>query len=125
MGSVLKYSTACVNKPAETSRFLNLHLNFVNHNTDAAEQCDSGDGVLIGNKFGNNYLLCAPSAAAKKSDEAIIINTDNCLRDFHQLKNAGIQIVKAPKYTTTGLEAVFADNYGNKYVLVEKRDYSD
>jgi len=125
MSSILKYSTACVNKPAEASRFLNLHLNFVNYNSDKTAQSGNGEGVLVGNKYGNNYLLCSPSSTGKKAEEAIIINTDNCLRDFHQLKNAGIQIVHAPKYTTDGLEAVFADNYGNKYMLVEKRDYSD
>jgi len=125
MGSVLKYLTACVNKPAEASRFLNLHLNFVSYGNDVTEPCDNGEGVLIGNKYGNNYLLCSHAAASKKPNDAIIINTDNCLRDFHQLKNAGIQILHAPKYTADGLEAVFADNYGNQYVLVEKRDYSD
>jgi hypothetical protein len=125
MSSVLKYSTACVNKPTEASRFLNLHLNFISYNNDTIEQDRKGEGVLVGNKYGNNYLLCSPVAATKNSGEALTINTDDCLRDFHQLKNAGIQIIKAPKYTSDGLEAVFADNCGNKYILVEKRDYSD
>lgn len=125
MSSVLKYSTACVNKPAEASRFLNLHLDFINHNISNIAQTGNGEDVFVGDKQGNNYLLCSPSTTAKKTDEATIINTDNCLRDLHQLKNAGIQIIQSPKYTAEGLEAIFADNYGNKYVLVEKRDYSD
>jgi len=125
MGILLKYSTACVNKPAEASRFLNLYLNFVNYNIDVIGRVNNGEGLLVGNQFGNNYLLCSPGETANKLGEAIAINTDNCLRDFHRLKNADIQIVKAPRYTINGLEAVFADNYGNKYVLVEKRDYSD
>jgi hypothetical protein len=125
MNGGLKYSTACVNKPAEASRFLNRHLNFVSYQNEAPGTGDSSEGVLIGNKFGNNYLLCPPAGRTENLNETIIINTDNCLRDFHQLKNAGIQIEKAPKYTANGLEAVIADNYGNRYLLVEKRDYSD
>jgi len=125
MGSGLKYSTACVNRPAEAYRFLNRHLNFVNYQTETRETGDGSEGVLIGNKFGNNYLLCPPAGRTESAYETIVINTDNCLRDFHQLKNAGIQIEKAPKYTANGLEAIIADNYGNRYLLVEKRDYSD
>ena len=125
MDSVLKYSTACVNKPAEAYGFLNRHLNFISHDDDVPGLSSSGEGLLVSNKFGNNYLLSPAAGMPENLNEAIIINTDDCQRDFHQLKTAGIQIGKTPKYTANGLEAAFADNYGNKYVLVEKRDYSD
>jgi len=55
----------------------------------------------------------------------IILNTDDCLKDYHDLKTKGINFKEQPQYLTIGLSAEFNDNYGNQYVLLEERNYNE
>ena len=55
----------------------------------------------------------------------IVVNTDDCLNDYHHLKLAGIQFYNEPQYTPTGLRAEFADPSGNRCLLIEERNYND
>ncbi|MEO6523076.1 MAG: VOC family protein [Mucilaginibacter sp.] len=54
----------------------------------------------------------------------IILNTTDCLKDYHQLKAAGICFNKQPEYLAIGLSAEFNDDYGNQYILLEERNYN-
>ena len=55
----------------------------------------------------------------------IILNTSDCLKDYHQLKSAGICFNKQPEYLAIGLSAEFNDDYGNQYILLEERNYNE
>ena len=55
----------------------------------------------------------------------LILNTDDCLKDYHHLKAAGIIFKTEPQYLTVGLAAEFNDDYDNQYILLEERNYND
>lgn len=55
----------------------------------------------------------------------IVVSTDDCLNDYHQLKLAGIQFYNEPQYSPTGLRAEFSDPSGNRCLLIEERNYTD
>jgi len=120
------YLNLSVKEPEKTLKFLTQYLGFFNYRNLQPLPSARETGVLIGNKFGNNYFI--QGRAYKQADEGvkpIVINTDDCLRDYHHLNASGIKFSRAPRYTPNGLEVVFVDAYGNKYTLLEKRDYSE
>jgi len=55
----------------------------------------------------------------------IILNTDDCLKEYHNLKTAGIDFIDQPQYLAIGLAAEFNDDYGNQYILLEERNYNE
>ena len=128
MGEEQDYLTACVDEPKKVLQFLCQHLEFFDHRQIITTHVND-QGVILGNKLGNNYLFLPRSTSTTSTtdnfNEVIIINTANCLKDYHQLCIAGIKIEQVPKYTTNGLELIISDNYGNRYMLLEKRDYSE
>lgn len=52
----------------------------------------------------------------------LFLNTDNFQRDFDNLVNNGVQIVREPVIETWGKVAVFADLYGNLWDLIEQTE---
>jgi hypothetical protein len=122
-----EYQAARVNEPKKVVKFLVKYLGFFD---DPGTEKKHTDKYLVKltNRFGDNYLLAqgSPSNTSSQNvDEIITFNTDNCLRDYHQLKSAGIKIEQIPRYTARGLEVIFSDPYGNSYLLLERRDYSE
>lgn len=57
--------------------------------------------------------------------EEIVLTTDDCIRDYLRLKQQGILQLKAPVYIDSGLFLEFEDPSGNRFVLIEKRDYKE
>ncbi|RVU01240.1 hypothetical protein EOD41_04545 [Mucilaginibacter limnophilus] len=55
----------------------------------------------------------------------IILNTDDCLNDHYRLRTAGVQFDTEPEYQPIGLVAEFSDPCGNKFVLLEERNYNE
>jgi predicted enzyme related to lactoylglutathione lyase len=55
----------------------------------------------------------------------IIINTADCLNDYHLLRTAGVFFCKSPAYLPAGLAAEFLDPAGNKFMLLEERNYNE
>jgi catechol 2,3-dioxygenase-like lactoylglutathione lyase family enzyme len=51
----------------------------------------------------------------------LFLHTDNFERDFQNLINNNIQIVRQPTKETWGTVAVFADLYGNLWDLIEPK----
>jgi predicted enzyme related to lactoylglutathione lyase len=70
--------------------------------------------ILIAKDYGRDNRRCS-----------IVVNTDDCLNDYHLLKLAGIQFYKEPQYTSTGLRAEFVDPSGNHCLLIEERNYDN
>jgi hypothetical protein len=130
MGEEQDYLRACVNEPEKVLQFLCQHLDFFDHR-QMIKKYINDQGVILGNKLGNRYQFLPRSVSTSATstidnfNEVIVINTANCLKDYHQLRTAGIKIEQVPKYTTKGLEFVISDNYDNRYMLLEERDYSE
>lgn len=51
----------------------------------------------------------------------LFLNTDNFKRDYHNLIENGIKIVREPKEEPYGTVAVFEDLYGNLWDLIEQK----
>lgn len=73
-------------------------------------------------------LLLAKAASDEQSTRVgnqtggrvfLFLHTDNFQRDFQNLLNQGIQIVRPPITEPYGTVAVFADLYGNLWDLIE------
>lgn len=62
---------------------------------------------LIGNQSGGRVFL--------------FLRTDNFERDFTNLKNHNVKIVREPSSEAYGRVAVFEDLYGNKWDLIEHK----
>lgn len=50
-----------------------------------------------------------------------VFGTDDCRRQVKTLKERGVQILSEPQEVPWGIQAAFADPYGNSFVLVEER----
>ncbi|SHK38108.1 VOC family protein [Desulforamulus aeronauticus] len=50
---------------------------------------------------------------------AWVFGTDNCSQEVVTLKERGVQILSEPEEVPWGIQAAFADPYGNTFVLVE------
>ena len=59
-----------------------------------------------------------------KARTPIIINTEDCLKDYYFLKQEQVEFLTEPRYLSIGLAADFADAAGNRYMLLEERRYS-
>ncbi|HUS32280.1 MAG TPA: VOC family protein [Kofleriaceae bacterium] len=50
-----------------------------------------------------------------------VLMTDDCKRDYDELKAKGVEFTREPKEMPYGLEAVFKDDSGNYYSLTQRR----
>jgi hypothetical protein len=113
------YVSICVYEPEKTYHFLLKHLRFSKCDNMTNEKQE----FYLCNDFNNHYAL--KFRAREEELKEIIINTDDCLRDYLQLGLVGIKFEKKPQYTAYGLEVDFTDDNGNKYRLLEQRNYSE
>jgi predicted enzyme related to lactoylglutathione lyase len=49
-----------------------------------------------------------------------VFKVDDCKKTCDQLRKKGVEILQEPEALPYGVEAVFADLYGNKFVLMER-----
>lgn len=124
MTDELTYADICVKEPKKALMFMTQYLGFFNYGTLSEVEKPGRHGFLIRNKWGNNYFVALQKLSAPLN-EPLVINTDDCLRDYYRLDKAGVKCECAPRYTNYGLEVTIADESGNKYILLEQRDYSD
>ena len=77
---------------------------------------------------GDCYLLLAKAANEKQKSMIgnqtggrvfLFLHTDNFKRDYQNLLNNGIKIVREPVEEKYGIVAVFQDIYGNHWDLIE------
>lgn len=47
--------------------------------------------------------------------------TDNCRETYEMLRSRGVKFTSPPEQAPWGLQALFADLYGNEFVLIERR----
>ena len=53
----------------------------------------------------------------------LVIETDDCIRDYHNMKEKGVIFLGEPKDMPWGIEVVFEDLYGNRYDLLQVKSY--
>jgi len=89
------------------------------------------EGVLL-KLYANKelYLLLIPQEAGKESvlpaddpNYRIIINTNDCLKEYIDMREGGIEFEERPKYLPSGLGACFKVGEGARYLLLEERNY--
>lgn len=51
----------------------------------------------------------------------LVLGTDDCRATVQELAARGVPILQEPTERPYGIEASFADLYGNRYVLVQRR----
>ena len=57
-----------------------------------------------------------------------IISTSDCLKDYFYLNNSnnsGVNFEGQPEYSEDALTVRIADSWGNKYILMERRNCDD
>ncbi|CAN5121507.1 hypothetical protein BH09BAC6_BH09BAC6_31010 [soil metagenome] len=121
-GKVFKLS---VNDPAKAMSFLTANLGFttLRDNTD-----DFGNReCLLKDKEGNNYMLAKIiyRNIYNNNDVINIISTSDCLKDYFYLNSSGVKFEGQPEYADDALIVRIVDNWGNKYVLMERRNCDD
>lgn len=70
-----------------------------------ARASTSDQEKFIGNQSGGRVFL--------------FLNTDDFWRDYHEMKEKGIEFVREPKEADYGTVAVFKDLYGNSWDLLQ------
>jgi hypothetical protein len=113
-----------LNEPKLAADFLVRNLGFVIHRYAISKILDS---VKVYDSYGNIYELPLNAHTNEKntSNIKLIINTADCLQDFHLMERKGICILTKPHYVPEGLAFEISDYWNNRYIILEERDYSD
>jgi hypothetical protein len=113
-----------LNAPKMALNFLVENLGFVINGYAVSKNADS---VKVCDSYGNLHEVFLNTWKNENStdDFKLIINTKDCLQDFYHLELKGISIIRRPYYVREGLAFEISDNWNNRYILLEKRDYTD
>lgn len=124
MNLKVKYTPVLVKDPQKVRDFLVEMLGFSFWQLTTA--LGGQKGIIVGESDSSEAcFLLLKDSDTKSCPSPIIINTQDCLRDCHNLQSRGIRIIKKPEYTDLGLTAEIADHDGNRYTLLEERIYSE
>jgi uncharacterized glyoxalase superfamily protein PhnB len=77
----------------------------------------SGCGILLAKAANDNQIKAVGNQTGGRV--ALFLYTDNLERDYLELKNQGVTIVRNPITEAYGKVLVFEDLYGNKWDLIE------
>ena len=93
---------------------------------------DTKRWVLVAPKGSQEFSLLLAKAVNKEQLERVgnqtggrvflFLNTDNFERDYQNLLDNQVEIIREPIIEAYGKIAVFADIYGNLWDLIERRD---
>lgn len=113
-----------LNAPKMALDFLVENLGFVIHGYAVSKNADS---VKVCDSYGNLHEVFLNTRKNENSTHnfKLIINTTDCLQDYHHLELKGISIVTKPHYVPEGLAFEISDYWNNRYIFLEKRDYTD
>lgn len=108
----------------ESVQFFTKHLGFelagdvqIRNHDCTALRINHNSPLLVLEEFEEN--LFRPILETDR----IVLNTDDCLRDYYKLKTRGVRFLDKPEYLSVGLTVQFADPSGNIFALFEQRDY--
>lgn len=113
-----------LNAPKTARDFLVENLGFIRHRYAILK---NENWVKSGESYGNlhGFFLNAQENEIGTHNFKLIIITTDCLQDFHNLKTKDIIIVAKPHYVPEGLAFEISDYSNNRYIFLEKRDYTD
>jgi hypothetical protein len=113
-----------LNAPKMALDFLVENLGFVIHAHAVSKNADS---VKVCDSYGNLHEVFLNTRENENTTHLfkLIINTTDCLQDFYHLELKGISIITKPHYVPEGLAFEISDYWNNRYIFLEKRDYTD
>ena len=112
-----KYQQLYLKEPLKSFEFLVHTMGF------EPVQAEDEERVFIQDKLGNYFkLLLYPCAECR---EPVLIYTNDCLKNYFELKTKDIHFKNEPQYTRQGLMLEFADRWGNYYKILEERFYEN
>jgi hypothetical protein len=122
-----------VNEPGLVLSFLIEKMGFNVSPSDIYQKEQDKTGIKcisLKNSCGNQYMIpiSVPNSitSANISSKTVIINTNDCLRDYYNLrKKEEITFYTKPKYLAEGLAFEASDKWGNVYMIIENRNYTD
>lgn len=82
---------------------------------------DFQEGLVFTN--GEHHKIVLVECAETIQNPEVLLLTNDCIHDYHNLLDKGIHFTKNPDYTKDGLTAEFLDPFGNCYCLLEERNY--
>ncbi len=82
------------------------------------------ESVLIKTNNPDLFIVVHMDSDSEFRRGPVIINSQDCLNDYHNLKMAGVIFHNEPHYLPIGLCAAFSDPSGNQYLLLEERSYT-
>jgi len=80
---------------------------------------------LLSNNDNNTHIAIIPNRDALNQKSVIILNTENCLKQYHEIAKNGVVFNHKPHYVSSGMIAEFTDKEGNQFILLEERSYSE
>jgi catechol 2,3-dioxygenase-like lactoylglutathione lyase family enzyme len=83
------------------------------------------EGILIKTNSPDLFIVLLTDTDERQVRGQIIINSHDCLSDYHNLKMTGVVFNNEPHYLPMGLGAEFSDPSGNQYLLIEERSYNN
>jgi hypothetical protein len=113
-----------LNEPKMALDFLVANLGFVIHGHAISKNANS---VKVCDSYGNLHEVFLNTQKNENSthDFKLTINTTDCLQDFYRMELKEISILTKPHYLTEGLAFEISDYWNNRYIFLEKRDYTE
>lgn len=78
---------------------------------------------LLSNNYSDVHIAIIPNRCTLKQKAVIILNTENCLQQYHEITKNGVVFNHKPYYVSAGMIADFTDKEGNQFILLEERSY--
>lgn len=119
----IKYIPIFTENIETQARFFTDNLGFEicsNKNILSAEEC-----IIIKTNSPDIFIVIARDNGFDYRKCRIVVSTEDCLRDYHSLKTAGVFFYNEPHYSPLGLGAEFMDPSGNRCLLIEERSYNN
>jgi len=78
---------------------------------------------LLSNSDSDINIAIIPNRYTLNQKAIIIFNTENCLKQYHEITKNGVVFNHKPYYVSAGMIADFTDKEGNQFILLEERSY--
>lgn len=120
---IIKYVAVQTHNMNEESNFLQDVLGY-----KVTREIELWEGVhckLFSKNDHSFHLILIPGYVDFKGKSIIVLNTNNCLEDYHKMKSSGVKFQDEPHYLGSGLLAEFEDSSGNHFILLEEREYEE
>jgi len=84
-----------------------------------APALESGGALLLA--MADNEAQRASLGRQTGGRVGFFLHTDNFIRDYSRMKAAGVDFLEEPRHEPYGTVVVFADLYGNRWDLLERK----